>query len=84
MRSGLGPVLLFVVGGVVMFTPNATKRKEIADANTAKNVAGKAATAENERKTRAAFVTVTLAPLIAAPEGSTTVPARVAVFAPCA
>src|SRR5206468_4078666 len=46
----------FVVGGIVMFTPNATKRKEIADANTAKNVAGKAANAENERKTREAFV----------------------------
>jgi len=47
----------FVVGGAVMFTPNATKRKEIADANTAKNAAGKAATAENERKTREAYVT---------------------------
>ncbi len=46
----------FVVGGAVMFTPDATKRKEIADANTAKNAAGKAATAENERATREAFV----------------------------
>ena len=46
----------FVVGGAVMFTPNKDKKKEIADANTAKNIAGKAATAENERKTREAFV----------------------------
>jgi hypothetical protein len=45
----------FVVGGVVMFTPNAAKRKEIADANAAKAAAGKAANAELERKTREAF-----------------------------
>src|SRR6267142_1001703 len=32
----------------------------------------------------AALVTVTLAPFRAAPEGSATVPARVAVFTPCA
>ncbi|MEO7512427.1 MAG: peptidoglycan-binding protein [Gemmatimonadaceae bacterium] len=47
----------FVVGGVVMFTPNAAKRKEIADANAARVKAGQTVTAENERKTRSAFVT---------------------------
>lgn len=46
----------FVLGGVVQFTPGAVKLQEIADANTAKNKAGKAATAENERATKAAFV----------------------------
>ena len=46
----------FVVGGVVWFTPDAAKRKEIADANAAKNAAGKAATAENERKTKEAYL----------------------------
>lgn len=47
----------FVVGGVVMFTPNLTKRNEISDANAARVKAGQGVTAENERKTRAAFVT---------------------------
>jgi hypothetical protein len=46
----------FVVGGVVMFTPGATKRKEINDANAARIKAGNVANAENERKTREAFV----------------------------
>lgn len=47
----------FVVGGVVWFTPDAAKRKEIADANAARIAAGSAATAANERATKAAFVT---------------------------
>ena len=46
----------FAVGGVVDFTPNAAKRKAIDDANAAKLTAGTAATMENERKTREAFV----------------------------
>jgi hypothetical protein len=46
----------FVVGGVVMFTPTAAKKKEVHDANVASRAAGKAATAENERKTRDAFL----------------------------
>jgi hypothetical protein len=46
----------FVVGGVVMFTPTDSKLKEINDANAAKNAAGKAATLENERKTKEAFL----------------------------
>jgi hypothetical protein len=40
----------------VMFTPNASKRKEVNDANTARIAAGKAVTAENERKTREALL----------------------------
>lgn len=47
----------FVVGGVVMFTPNTTKRKDIADANTARIKAGITATVENARKTKEAYVT---------------------------
>jgi hypothetical protein len=47
----------FVVGGVVTFTPSATMRQDIDKANAAKLAAGTAATAENERKTREAFVT---------------------------
>jgi hypothetical protein len=46
----------FVVTGTVMFTPSAAKRKEIADANTAKVAAGTAATAANQRKTKEAYV----------------------------
>jgi hypothetical protein len=46
----------FVVGGIVQFAPSATKRKEIADANSAKVTANQAATAENERKTKEAFL----------------------------
>jgi len=46
----------FVVGGVVWFTPDATRRKEIADANAARRAAGQAATLENERKTREAYL----------------------------
>lgn len=46
----------FVVGGVVEFTPSVAKRKTIDDANAAKVAAGDAANAENERKTREAFV----------------------------
>jgi hypothetical protein len=49
-------VINFVVGGVVTFTPNATKRKAIDDANNAMIAAGKAATVENERKTKEAFL----------------------------
>lgn len=46
----------FVVGGVVMFTPDAAKRKEVADANAANAAAGKATTADNDRKTREAYL----------------------------
>ncbi|SRR6266404_482129 len=46
----------FVVGGVVLFTPNPAKRKELSVANAARIAAGKTTTAENERKTREAFV----------------------------
>jgi hypothetical protein len=45
----------FVVGGVVMFTPNKEKRDAINAGNDALIAAGKAATAENERKTRETF-----------------------------
>jgi hypothetical protein len=47
----------FVVGGVIKFTPDATKRKTIDDANAAKVAAGKAATEADARATREAFVT---------------------------
>jgi hypothetical protein len=46
----------FVVGGVVAYTPSATKRKAIDDANAANAAAIAAATLDNERKTRQAFV----------------------------
>jgi hypothetical protein len=46
----------FVVSGVVWFTPTDAKKKAISDANAASLAAGKAATAENDRKTREAFV----------------------------
>src|SRR5439155_4325316 len=46
----------FVVGGVVAYQPTAAKRKEIDDANKSSAEANKAATNENDRKTRGAFV----------------------------
>jgi hypothetical protein len=56
----------FVVGGVIRFTPDATKRKSIDDANAAKIAAGKAATEAEARATRAAFVTAAQARVEAA------------------
>lgn len=47
----------FVVGGALRYTPSQTKKDEIDAANKAKKAAGDAATRENERKTREAFVT---------------------------
>jgi hypothetical protein len=49
-------IINFAVGGVVWFTPTLAKRNEIAAENAAKNAAGKAATAENERKAKDAFL----------------------------
>lgn len=46
----------FVVGTAVRFTATDAKRNEIAAANAAKMAAGSAATAENDRKTREAFI----------------------------
>jgi hypothetical protein len=46
----------FVVGGALRYTATATKRVEIDAANKAKKVAGQAATLENDRKTKEAFI----------------------------
>lgn len=49
-------IINFVVGGVVEFTPDATTRKAIADANKKLDAAGTRATNENRRKTEEAFL----------------------------
>lgn len=49
-------VINFVVGGVVEFTPDATTKKAIADANNKQAIEGKKANYENKRKTEEAFL----------------------------
>lgn len=49
-------IINFVVGGVVEFTPDATTRKTIADANKKLDAAGARVTNENKRKTEEAFL----------------------------